>query len=119
QDHSAIESVLAVELAAAIFEFADLGWAGEHASVAVGPVQIPLVGLRIVETQREAFDVAGGAVRFEFIEIRAAIPDRAGNDGAVKFNPGGGAGQGMYEALQVDFPGANLKVKIVLAVAWR
>jgi len=51
QDRSAVESVLAVKLADTILEFADLRWAGEQAGFAAGPVEIPLVGFGIVETQ--------------------------------------------------------------------
>src|SRR5271156_6871949 len=47
QDHAAIESVLAVELADPVLEFAHLGRAGEGAILGVGPIQIPLAGWRV------------------------------------------------------------------------
>ena len=52
------------------FEFADHGHA-QSTAVAAGKIEAPLVGLRIVETQREKFEMAGGAVGDDLGEICA------------------------------------------------
>src|SRR5258708_1051077 len=55
-DGSAVELFLVVELAAAIREPADHGLA-RCALAAVGPMDVPLVVLGIVETRRRTFEV--------------------------------------------------------------
>ena len=91
QDSATVEWFLIVKFAAVIFEFADGGDA-DGALRAVRKIQAPLVRLRIVEAQREAFDVAGGAVHFQFHQVGAAIPEFADDGGAFVFDPGGGTG---------------------------
>ena len=61
QDGFAINRILGEELPAPIFEFADLGRI-KDADLCVRPIQAPLVGLRIIETQGQTFDVAGWAI---------------------------------------------------------
>ena len=43
--------------------------------------------LRIVEPEREAFDMSGGAVGFKLFELRPSVPNLARNRGAIKLNP--------------------------------
>jgi hypothetical protein len=62
------------KLGASILEFADHPLA-QSGILAVGPIDSPLLGLRIVQTEREAFDVAGLTGGFELFQICAAIPD--------------------------------------------
>ncbi len=57
------------------------------------------MGFRIVEAQGEAFDVAAGAVGLELLDLGTSVPDFAGDAGAVKFDPGVGAGEAIGEAL--------------------
>jgi hypothetical protein len=78
------------------------------------------MSFRVVETQRQALDVAAhSAVGFELLQLRAAIPNRPGDGGAVKFDPGIGAGQGMQTALQMNLPTADFEIEVVLAIALR
>src|ERR1700683_2296490 len=115
-DKFSIQRVLSVELAPAILELADLR--RDHGAVlAVRPVQAPLLGLRVVGSQGKSFDAAADAVRNDLLQRRPAVPDLPGNGSAVKFDPGGGARQGLEPAFQVNFPTAKLEIKIVLAVA--
>jgi hypothetical protein len=78
------------------------------------------VRLGIVEAQGEAFDVARCAIGFELLELGAAIPEFSRDARTVELDPGGGTGrrmgQGMLEALEMNLPGAELEVKIVLSI---
>src|SRR5580698_8618472 len=102
QNGFAIDCVLSKELAVSVLELADLGWV-EDTDLAVGPIEPPLVGFRIVNAQGQTFDVAGGAVEFNLVD-GGAIINLAADTGPVKFDPGSGTGQGMQAALQVIFP---------------
>lgn len=104
-DQFAVEGVLAVKLAASIFELADLG-RDDGAILAVGPIETPLVSLWIVGAQGQTFDVTACALGLEFFELGTAIPNPAGDGSAVDFDPGVGARQGMQAALQMNFPAA-------------
>src|SRR5580692_7684348 len=87
QDHFAINRILSVELAASILEFADLRRV-QNANLAVGPIQPPLVGLRIVQPHGQTFDMsASRAVRFELLDLSAPVPNLSGDRSAVKFDP--------------------------------
>ncbi len=69
-----IQRVLGVKLASSILELADLRY--DHLAIlAVGPIKTPLVRLRIVSAQGQAFDVAGCAISFELVQIRTPIPN--------------------------------------------
>ena len=52
----------------------------------------PLVGLRIVHTQGQAFDVAGWAIDFDGVQLGATIPNLEADASPCQFNPGSGAG---------------------------
>src|ERR1700683_5800929 len=95
----AINRILGEKLAASVLEFADLGRI-QDANLPVGPIESPLVGLRIVYAQGQAFDVAGWAIELDRIQA-CAIPNLAADAGAVKFNPSIGTGQRIQAALQV------------------
>ncbi len=111
-----IQQFLIVELAAPIVELPDRGL-GHDAVVAVGKIEAPLIRLRIVETQAQTFEVTGWAIGLELQQIGAAIPDLADDRRAFHVDPGRRAGQGMQAALYVCFPGADLEIEIMLAVA--
>ena len=61
KDCFAVNRILSEKLTLSILEFADLGWV-KDANLAVGPIEAPLVGLRIVQAQGESFDVTFGAI---------------------------------------------------------
>src|SRR5580692_5953395 len=95
KDAFSIQRVLGVELTPSILKLADLG-RQDGAALAVGPVEAPLVRLRIVETKGQAFDMAGRkAIGFELLQLSPAIPDLAGYRSTVKFDPVGRARQWM------------------------
>src|SRR6266511_3994138 len=99
KDKLAIQCVLAVKLTASILEFADLGWE-DRTTLAVGPVEAPLVGFGIVQTQGETFDVAScRTIGFKFFQLSAAIPNLPGNRRTIKFHPGSGSRQRMQPSL--------------------
>ena len=72
EDRSPIQGILAVELATPILEFADVGRAAHGTVFGVGPVEAPLMRLRIVEAQGQALNVTGGAVDFT-LRSRTAV----------------------------------------------
>src|SRR5713226_6048577 len=87
---SAIQCFLVVEFAASILELADCGLA-QGAVVAVGKIEAPLVGLWIIETQVQTFEVPFRAIGLELYQIGAAIPNLSNDGSALKFDPGSGA----------------------------
>src|SRR5258708_21772138 len=90
KDGSAIQCFLVVEFAASILELTDRGLA-QGAVVAVGKIEAPLVGLWIVETQVQTFEVPFWAIGLELYQIGAAIPNLSNDGSALKFDPGSGA----------------------------
>ena len=89
QDGFVIQCVLGVKFTDSIPELADLG-RDDDAVLAVGPIKSPLVRLRIVGAEGQAFDVAGSrAIGFELLDLGAAVPNFTGNGSAVKFDPRG------------------------------
>ena len=65
----------------------DLG-AGVHDAVfAVGPIDAPLVRLRVVEAQSQSLDVSAGTIEFDLLADGASIPDFARDEGAIELDP--------------------------------
>jgi hypothetical protein len=60
--------------------------------------------------------MAIGAVGFDFFQLGAAVPDLTHDYGALHLDPGVRTAQWMLEAFDVRVPGAEVEVKIVLAV---
>jgi len=90
-DGSAIQWFLIEKLAASILEPADRGLS--HGSVvAVRKIEAPLVGLGIVQTQAQTFEMTSWAFGCELQQIGAAIPHLADDGGTLHFDPGSGAG---------------------------
>jgi len=77
------------------------------------------MALRIVYAQGQALNMTCRAIGFEFLQISATVPNFSRHRGAVKFDPGFGANQAILEARQMNFPGANLEIEIVLSVPVR
>ncbi len=80
QDGFTVDEIGGVEIAAAVAECADLGRV-EAADAAVGPIEAPLPRRRIVQPQRESFDVAAASIEFERVELGAAVPDLVAGEG--------------------------------------
>ena len=116
EDGFAVDRVLGEEFAAAVFEFADLRRV-DNTNSFVGPVEAPLVGFGIVSAEGEALDVTGGAVDEDLINLGTVI-DLAADPGAIKFDPGVRAGEGIEAPPETVFPGAEERVEVVGAVAF-
>src|SRR5581483_8354806 len=99
-----------------VLELADLGGRVDHTVFAVGPVDGPLVSLRIVKTYGQALDQSAGAVQLNLLDVARAIPDLVGVQGTVERNPLFRAGQRMLEPGEVNFPAPHGEIEIVLAV---
>ena len=115
QDGFPINRILGEKLAMSILKFADLGWV-QDPNFAIGPVEPPLMGLRIVYAKGETFDVAGWTIDLDRVQLGAAIPNLETRPGALEFDPGIRSSQGILAALQVIFPFANEGVEIVLPI---
>ena len=71
------------KLAASIFELADRRLT-QSAAIAARKIQAPLMGLRIIKTQRQAFDVTCRAIDLQFDQIGAALPNLSDYGSALK-----------------------------------
>src|SRR6266487_331310 len=115
-ENSAPAEVLLIEkLPAPVPELADRGHA-QRSGGTVGKVQAPLMGLRIVEPQGEAFDAARGPIDDELHQIGLAVPHLSDDGCPVVRDPRRIPAQRMTEASQLRSPGADLEVEIVTAV---
>src|SRR5262249_48154024 len=114
-DGLSVERLVVEELAASVREAAD-GRLRHGAAGGVREVQAPGARLRVVETQAQRLDMAGGSVDVELDEVGAAVPDLAHDGGAVVLDPGRAAGERAEAALEVRFPGPDLEVEVMLPV---
>ena len=69
-DELAVQCVCAVELATSVLELTGLRTRVHRAVFAVGPVDAPLVRLRVVEAQSQSLDVAARTIEFDLDELR-------------------------------------------------
>ncbi len=74
-----------IEFATSILEFANRR-RDQLAAFAVSKIQTPLVGLGIVQTKRQTFNVTGWAIDFEFYQIGAPIPYLANYGGTWSYS---------------------------------
>src|SRR6202035_1464516 len=98
----AVVGVLPVELALPVLELTDLRDGIDRAVLAVGPVDGPLVGLSVVETDCQALDDSAGAVQHDFLDVARPVPYLVRLYSAVELNPFLRAGQSMLELRQMD-----------------
>src|SRR5579864_1427273 len=117
KDGLAIDGILGKKLAASILESSDLGWV-QDASLAIGPIEPPLVGLRVIGAHGQTFE-AYWVIYLDGVQLGAAIPNLEADAGTFRFDPGIRACQGMQAALHVKFPCPNQGVKIVLPIPFR
>ena len=106
QDGAAIEYLLVEQLAATIPELADRRCV-QYAVPATGIVLAPLVRLRIVEKQGQAFPVTVGTICIDLLQLAAAIPDFADSHCAI------------LQARDVRLPGSEVEIEIVLPIPFR
>src|SRR5262249_51335961 len=103
-------------LAVPVLELADLGDV-DAANLAVGPIEIPLVGLRIVGAQGQALDVSSPAVDVDLVDV-GAVPDLPADARALEIDPLVGARQRIQSAPQVILPRAEKRIEVVRSVAF-
>src|SRR5215472_1815572 len=72
--------------------------------------------LRIVQAQRQTFDVASWTTDLQFDQIGTAVPDFPDDGCAVIFDPGGGTSERVHQAFHVGLPTTNLEVEVVLPI---
>src|SRR4051812_6427371 len=75
------------------------------------------MGLRVIETKRQHFEMACGTVRLEFRQICATSPDLAHRRCTVVFRPCGRSAQRLLQADDMRLPCPNVEVEVVLAIA--
>src|SRR5215472_6156407 len=115
--HAAAVVVLAVQkFSATPIEAAD-GRRTEDARRTARNVHAPLVGLRVVETQRQVLEVPRGAIELDLSQVRPAVPNLPHDVGAVVFHPAAGAREWMQQSLHVYPPRAYIPIEVVLPVA--
>ena len=90
ENGAAMQRFLVEKLGAAIFEFANRGLA-QRTAAAVGKIETPLMGLRIVQPQGQRFYVPSRTIDFEHQQIGSAIPDLSDESSTFIFGPGSGA----------------------------
>src|SRR5579872_2012588 len=76
QNCLSVDNILRIELALSILKLANLRRI-KNPVLAVGPVQSPLMGLRIVQAQSQALDVPACTIGFELLDLGSAIPELA------------------------------------------
>src|ERR1700756_1760732 len=86
-DELAVQCVCAVELASSVLELADLRTRVHGAIFAVGPIDIPLVRLRVVEAQRQSLDLAAGTIEFDLLDDGTSVPHFVRDEDAIKLQP--------------------------------
>src|SRR5271168_57909 len=76
-DRSALPKFLIVKLTAGVCELAHHRQNGlpQRRILAVRPIDAPLMSLRIISAQSEAFDMSRRTIGFELLKIGPAIPD--------------------------------------------
>ena len=96
-DELAVQCVCAVELATSVLELTGLRTRVHRAVFAVGPLDAPLVRLRVVEAQSQSLDVAAGTIEFDLLDDGPSVPHVARDEGAVKLHPRLRSSKGMLE----------------------
>src|SRR5579862_556965 len=114
QDRPVLVRFLVIEHTAPVFELTDQGRGVQYAAVAVGEQQVPLLGLRIVETQSQELQLARGALGLYLRQVGASPPNLAHQHRAVQRGPGVGTGERMQQPRHMDVPGAELPVEAML-----
>src|SRR5437899_11883691 len=89
----------------------------ERTGLAVDELLAPLVRARVVEKHRHALPMPLRAIRFDFLERRAAAPHFAHSDRSIQFDRFIRAGERMRPALDLRFPQTEVEVEVVCAIA--
>ena len=92
-NRSALIDLLVIEFPSSVAKLPDHGIRLEDSIGRVGPVNAPLMGLRVVKTQRQTLDVGAlvGALDIHFFYLRTAVQDLLTDRGPVEFHPFSGA----------------------------
>ena len=94
-DSSTLPEFLIVKLTASVPELADhrLNRLPQGGILAISPIDAPLMGLRIVNSQRQTLDMTGWAIGFKLLQVGAPVPDSPGDGSPIKLDPGRRADQ--------------------------
>src|SRR6185295_16943212 len=107
-----------VKLAASLLESANRRHS-DGSALASRPVEAPLARFLVIEAQRCSLDMALGAVHFELLDLRPAVPDLARDGGAVELHPLRRTRQWIFESLEVNLPAAQLEIETALPIPIR
>src|SRR6185312_7813119 len=109
----------------------DLGQAMEHAApvcersvrrllhgavAAAGELLAPLPGLRVVQKERQALEMAAGAGGLDLLDVGPPVPQRLVDHASGEFGPCAGARGGDVAALDVCLPRTKVEVEGMLLV---
>jgi hypothetical protein len=119
EDAATVERILTKELTASVFEPSVHRRPIQHAFLTVCPRDVPLLRLRVVETERQSFDVTGRSIDLELSEVGTPVPDLAHDRRAVVVDPCRGARRRTLQPRHVSLPRPELEIEVVLAVARR
>lgn len=64
----------------------------QSATTEAGEIEVPLLGLWIVQTQAQTFEMTRRPIGFKLDQIGATIPNLSDDRGALAFDPGIGTG---------------------------
>ena len=115
QDSPVIKRILTEEFPAPVLECADERFA-ERTILAGSKCLAPLMGLRIVEKQGQAFPMTRWTIRLDLFQVGATIPDFSLGFGAFHLDPARGTAEGMLQARDVGLPRTYTEVEIVLTI---
>jgi hypothetical protein len=115
KDSPPVERFLVEEFATAVLELADLRLI-HYTHCAVDKVLTPLMRLRIIEEQCEAFEMSGRTIGLDLLQLRAAIPNLPDVHRSIQIHPVVGARKWMLEAADMGLPCPYVEIEIVLPV---
>ena len=107
-----MEGILGKEDALSLVEHADQR-AGDDPLLAVDERLIPLVRLRVVKEEAQAFPMAVRTVGFDFLQFRTATPYVANADRAIQFDGRRRSRERIKDAPDLSVPGTNVEIEIV------
>src|SRR3990172_4746109 len=93
-------------------------WGFQGSVGAISPVETPLLSPGVVESERHPPNDTCGALSFEFIRIRPALPDRPRHYSCFKFVPLGASFQPFSQTAVMNFPGAHVKIKVFFLISF-
>ena len=115
KDRSSLEELLVVELAHAVLVLANHGIL-QRRCCGVCPMQAPLMRMRVVEPQRQPFNVPCRTVRLQLVEVGAATPHLSGHVMRFEIHPLVRPRKGVHALMEMHLPSPDQRIPIVLSV---